>query len=141
MLGRGIAPNVVLPHLARLSRLGLWSRGRSRTAEAEARGRQVRLKYDRLGQSVATLSGGNQQKVVFARAVAGTPRLALLDEPTRGVDVGARADIYAMIRRLSSAGTSVVMASSDLPELIGHVRPDRHPERRAAGGDRGDRRA
>jgi ribose transport system ATP-binding protein len=57
--------------------------------------------------------------VVFARAVAGTPRLALLDEPTRGVDVGARADIYAMIRRLGSAGTSVVMASSDLPELLG----------------------
>jgi ABC-type sugar transport system ATPase subunit len=68
---------------------------------------------------VATLSGGNQQKVVFARAVAGTPRLALLDEPTRGVDVGARGDIYRSIRRLSAAGTSVVMASSDLPELTG----------------------
>ena len=119
MLGRGIAPNVVLPHLGRLSRWGLWSRGKTERAEAAARGREVRLKYDRLGQSAATLSGGNQQKVVFARAVAGTPRLALLDEPTRGVDVGARADIYGMIRRLSSAGTSVVMASSDLPELIG----------------------
>jgi ribose transport system ATP-binding protein len=119
MLGRGIVPNVVLPHLGRLSRMGLWSRGRAERRDAEARGHEVRLKYDRLGQSVATLSGGNQQKVVFARAVAGTPRLALLDEPTRGVDVGARADIYAMIRRLSSAGTSVVMASSDLPELTG----------------------
>jgi ribose transport system ATP-binding protein len=92
---------------------------RRRTAEAEAQGDAVRLKYDRLGQSVATLSGGNQQKVVFARAVAGRRVWRLLDEPTRGVDVGARADIYAMIRRLSAAGTSVVMASSDLPELIG----------------------
>jgi ribose transport system ATP-binding protein len=77
MLGRGITPNVVLPHLARLSRWGLWSRGGAELAEAEAQGDAVRLKYDRLGQSVATLSGGNQQKVVFARAVAGTPRLAL----------------------------------------------------------------
>jgi len=119
MLGRGIAPNVVLPHLQRLSRMGLWSRGRAERVEAEARGREVRLKYDRLGQSVATLSGGNQQKVVFARAVAGTPRLALLDEPTRGVDVGARGDIYRSIRRLSATGTGVVMTSSDLPELIG----------------------
>jgi ribose transport system ATP-binding protein len=119
MLGRAITPNVVLPHLGRLSALGLWSRGRAERAEAETRGRSVRLKYDRLSQSAGTLSGGNQQKVVFARAVAGTPRLVLLDDPTRGVDVGARADIYRMIRRLSSAGTSVLMTSSDLPELIG----------------------
>lgn len=119
MLGRGIVPNVVLPHLRRLSRMGLWSRGGAERAEAAARGQEVRLKYDRLGQSVATLSGGNQQKVVFARAVAGTPRLALLDEPTRGVDVGARGDIYRSIRRLSATGTGVVMASSDLPELTG----------------------
>ena len=68
MLGRGIVPNVVLPHLHRLSRMGLWSRGGAERAEAAARGQEVRLKYDRLGQSVATLSGGNQQKVVFRTA-------------------------------------------------------------------------
>jgi ribose transport system ATP-binding protein len=140
MLGRGIAPNVVLPHLARLSRLGPVVARPGPNGGGRGAGREVRLKYDRLGQSVATLSGGNQQKVVFARAVAGTPRLALLDEPTRGVDVGARADIYAMIRRLSAAGTSVVMASSDLPELIGMSDRIADPQRRAAGGDRGDRR-
>ncbi|MCU4654681.1 sugar ABC transporter ATP-binding protein [Roseibacterium sp. SDUM158016] len=119
MLSRAISHNVVLPHLSRLSLAGLWSRPRAERAEAEARGREVRLKCESIGQSAGTLSGGNQQKVVFARAIAGAPRLALLDEPTRGVDVGARADIYGMIRTLSGQGTAVVMASSDLPELIG----------------------
>jgi ribose transport system permease protein len=120
MLGRGIAPNVVLPHLARLSRLGgMWSRAGAERAEAEARGREVRLKYDRLGRAWRRFRGGTSRRWFSPEPSAGTPRLALLDEPTRGVDVGARADIYGMIRRLSSAGTSVVMASSDLPELLG----------------------
>ncbi|MEM1401358.1 MAG: ATP-binding cassette domain-containing protein, partial [Pseudomonadota bacterium] len=72
-----------------------------------------------LEQSVWQLSGGNQQKVVFARALAGAPSLLLLDEPTRGVDIGAKLEIYSLIRDMSQKGCAVVLASSDLPEIIG----------------------
>jgi ABC-type sugar transport system ATPase subunit len=68
---------------------------------------------------VRELSGGNQQKVVFARALARPPRLLLLDEPTRGVDVGAKVDIYHLIREISARGTGIILVSSDLPELLG----------------------
>jgi ribose transport system ATP-binding protein len=72
-----------------------------------------------VNQRVLELSGGNQQKVVFAKALGGAPRLLLLDEPTRGVDVGAKFDIYSIIRDMTSRGMAVLLVSSDLPELIG----------------------
>jgi ribose transport system ATP-binding protein len=114
MLGMGARPNMLLPHLR-----GLWARRSPEAERAAVWAAEVRLKAQSLDQPVGELSGGNQQKVVFARALAGAPRLLLLDEPTRGVDVGARAEIHALIRRASAAGTAVVLASSDLPELIG----------------------
>jgi ABC-type sugar transport system ATPase subunit len=109
-----VRANALLPHLQGLrARLGAERR---RTAALAAR---VGLKAEGPEQSVWQLSGGNQQKVVFARAMAATPRLLLLDEPTRGVDVGARHEIYRLIRGLSADGCAVLMASSDLPELLG----------------------
>ena len=81
--------------------------------------RQMRLKYDNINQPVGQLSGGNQQKVLFARALHGQPKLLLLNEPTRGVDVGAKFDIYETVRRTSAQGCAVVMTSSDLPEMLG----------------------
>ena len=85
---------------------------------ADAMRRQLGIKAPSSEARVDTLSGGNAQKVVFAREVDGDPRVYLLDEPTRGVDVGARVDIYDVIRARVGAGAAVLVASSDLQELV-----------------------
>ncbi len=109
-----VAENVTLPHLPRLFRNRRAER--ALTAHHTA---TTRLKSTGPHQRVTELSGGNQQKVVFARAMAGRPKVLLLDEPTRGVDVGARADIYKLIRQACDTGTAVLLTSTDLPELLG----------------------
>jgi ribose transport system ATP-binding protein len=71
------------------------------------------------GRLVRTLSGGNQQKVVLARWLLGSTKVLMLDEPTRGVDVGARSELYALVRRLASEGLGVLLVSSEVPEVLG----------------------
>jgi ABC-type sugar transport system ATPase subunit len=118
MLLRPLSETVALPHLSVLSRLALVSRDKIAALVARFAA-EVRLKAQGGHQVAAELSGGNQQKVLFARALAGNPKVMLLDEPTRGVDVGAKFDIYATIRARAAQGAAVVIVSSDLPELIG----------------------
>jgi ribose transport system ATP-binding protein len=115
---RALAETVALPPLARLPRLGFFQR--RKTARLVRRlAQDVRLKASGPDQPVAELSGGNQQKVLFARALAGDPAVLFLEEPTRGVDVGAKFDIYTLVRDLAAKGAAVIVVSSDLPELIG----------------------
>ena len=119
MLRQSIVDNIALPHLKKFTRVGGVISRRQEKAHSAGLGKAVALKSDGLDQPVYQLSGGNQQKVVLARAIGDQPNVLLLDEPTRGVDVGAKFDIYSLIRDLSAAGTGVVVTSSDLPELIG----------------------
>ena len=110
--------NVSLASLGRFARLGVTTDGDELSAAHEAT-RAVDVRPDAPTRVVRTLSGGNQQKVVLARWLLRGCRVLLLDEPTRGVDVGARAEIYALVRSLVDDGVAVVVVSSDLDEVIG----------------------
>jgi ABC-type sugar transport system ATPase subunit len=119
VLTRAIADNITLPNLSRFSRRGVFLNKRMERAVAGERGAEVRLKARSPRQKVHELSGGNQQKVLFAKALSGRPGVLLLDEPTRGVDIGAKLDIYTLLRELSARGMAILIASSDFPELLG----------------------
>jgi ABC-type sugar transport system ATPase subunit len=122
--GRGILPlmparqNLTLASLDRYQRRGWLSATAEGTAAAGA-ARQCDVRAASLDQPASTLSGGNQQKLLLGRFLLTRPSVLILDEPTRGVDVGARAEIYALMNRLCADGLAIVMISSDLPELLG----------------------
>jgi ribose transport system ATP-binding protein len=118
VLGHSVAWNVVMSSLARVTPMGMIRPAlEARTVARAIDAMDVRPR--RADLLVRNLSGGNQQKVVFAKELLTVPRLLLLDEPTRGVDVGAKSEIYHRLRRLASEGLGVLMASSELPELTG----------------------
>ncbi|MFF0112514.1 sugar ABC transporter ATP-binding protein [Streptomyces prasinus] len=113
-----VTRNVSLSAMSRFSRAGWIDRG-AELGAARAATRELSLRPDNPDVPVRTLSGGNQQKAVLARWLLRGCRVLLLDEPTRGVDVGARAELYAVIRRLADEGLAVLLVSSEVPEVLG----------------------
>ncbi|MFG3320030.1 sugar ABC transporter ATP-binding protein [Streptomyces sp. NPDC048171] len=113
-----VTRNVSVSAMSRFSRGGWIDRGAELKA-ARAATRELSLRPDNPTAPVRTLSGGNQQKAVLARWLLRGCRVLLLDEPTRGVDVGARAELYAVIRRLADEGLAVLLVSSEVPEVLG----------------------
>ena len=121
--GRGVIAamtvreNVTLPALGSYARLGLVKRS-AETSAAQHTAAALTVKAASIESPVATLSGGNQQKVVLGKWLALAPQVMIFDEPTQGVDVGAKAEIHRLIRRLAEDGAAVVMISSDIEEVV-----------------------
>jgi ABC-type sugar transport system ATPase subunit len=120
---RGLFPalsarsNITISHLRELCRLGVVDRPREQEAAARS-AREVDLRAAGLEVAASTLSGGNQQKLLLARYLLGRVRVLILDEPTRGIDVGARAEIYRLMNGLTERGLGILMISSELPEVL-----------------------
>ncbi|MEH6379245.1 sugar ABC transporter ATP-binding protein [Streptomyces sp. KLMMK] len=118
LLDASLGDNLTLARLAQDTRGGFVDRGGQRRRAAEVAER-LKVRMSGLEQSARTLSGGNQQKVVIGKWLLAGARLLILDEPTRGVDVGAKVEIYRLVNELTAAGCAVLMISSDLPEVLG----------------------
>ncbi|MER8001400.1 sugar ABC transporter ATP-binding protein [Streptomyces sp. NPDC095613] len=118
VMDMSIERNIALTGLGRLGRGGLVRRAleRGRAADWAVR---LQLKYNRLADPVGVLSGGNQQKVVLAKWLATEPVVLIVDEPTRGIDVGTKAEVHRLLSSLAAEGLAVLMISSDLPEVLG----------------------
>jgi ABC-type sugar transport system ATPase subunit len=108
--------NIVLPILKRVSRLGIIRRPAIRALTSDV-GRQTTVRGN-MDQPVSTLSGGNQQKIVIAKGLATDAKVLIFDEPTRGIDVGSKYEIYVLIQQLASRGVGIILVSSELPEII-----------------------
>jgi ABC-type sugar transport system ATPase subunit len=118
ILGMGVRENLSLPMLDRLGSAFAPSRTQERALVSEYI-TSLRIRTPHMEQRVAALSGGNQQKVVIARWLATKPKVLILDEPTRGIDVGAKAEVHALMARLAESGVAILMVSSELPEILG----------------------
>ncbi|MAZ85320.1 MAG: D-xylose ABC transporter ATP-binding protein [Hoeflea sp.] len=118
LLDFSIAQNIALPSLERLSSAGTVSTERE-LALAEDSRKRLGIKTATVNNAAAELSGGNQQKVVLAKWLAMEPKLLIVDEPTRGIDIGAKAEVYRVLQALADKGVGILMISSDMEEVIG----------------------
>src|SRR3954469_25436909 len=113
-----IARNATLTRMGALARGGII-RGRAERRLASDWATRLQLKFHRLDDPVAQLSGGNQQKVVLAKWLSTEPKVLIVDEPTRGIDVATKAEVHRLLSDLAADGVAVLMISSELPEVLG----------------------
>jgi D-xylose transport system ATP-binding protein len=118
VLNQEIRMNITLPNLEKVSSSGVLDESLE-LAEAQTYRQKLAIRCASVEQAVGTLSGGNQQKVVLAKWMMTGPKVLILDEPTRGIDVGAKAEIYGLINQMVDDGICVLVISSELPELLG----------------------
>jgi ribose transport system ATP-binding protein len=114
-----VRENITLPDVSRFAFAG-WINRREESAAAKASCVELRIKTASIETATENLSGGNQQKIVLAKWLSMKPRVILFDEPTRGIDVGAKAEIYQLMRRLAASGVAILMISSDMEEILGN---------------------
>jgi len=113
-----VKQNISLSSILKYSKAWFIDNKKEQTASSKI-AQELKIKASGLNQKVMNLSGGNQQKVVIARVLLASPFLIILDEPTRGIDIGAKHEIYKLIRQLTKGGLAVIMISSELPEILG----------------------
>jgi ABC-type sugar transport system ATPase subunit len=118
VLGQSVRENFGLPNLGRFSRLGLVREKSERHAFAQW-SKDLRIRIPHQEQLARNLSGGNQQKVVLAKWLERNCEVVIFDEPTRGIDVGAKFEVYQLINALAAQGKAILMISSELPEVLG----------------------
>jgi rhamnose transport system ATP-binding protein len=118
ILPMSIQDNITLPSIRKLA-FGLFLNGRGERKMTDGIAKRLSVKCSSTGQKVGELSGGNQQKVVIGKWLATQPEIVILDEPTKGIDIGSKAAVHSFIGELVTQGLSVIMVSSELPELMG----------------------
>jgi rhamnose transport system ATP-binding protein len=118
LLPMTISQNITLPNLRHFARFG-WLDQRAEQRDAVTAADQMEVKRRSVTQKANELSGGNQQKVVLAKWLATNPRILILDEPTRGIDVGTKSAVHALMSQLAAQGIAILMISSELPEILG----------------------
>jgi ribose transport system ATP-binding protein len=114
-----VAQNVSLPDISHYGGAGFWLARKAEKRVAEKEVERMRIKTPTVSRKVVNLSGGNQQKVVLGKWLAMQPNVLILDEPTRGIDVGAKAEIYRHMAALAESGITIIMVSSDMEEVLG----------------------